>query len=63
MFKFNSVMPVLNIIMKTRICDGISLCKMNVHTQVCVCVCVCERERERENEHACVHIYSMNMSE
>ena len=67
MFKFSSVMPVLHIKMKTRICEwdffvqnecsytGVYVCVC----VWCVCVCVCERERE----HGCMHIYSMNVSE
>ena len=56
MFKFNSVMPVLNIIMKIRICEWDFFVQNECsYTGVCVCVCVCERERERERERECEH--------
>ena len=57
MFKFSSVMPVLHIKMKTRICEwdffvqnecsytGVFVCVCVC--VVCVYVCVCVRERER----------------
>ena len=48
MFKFNSVMPVLNIIMKIRICEW-DFFVQNECSYTGVYVCVCVREREREN--------------
>ena len=50
MFKFNSVMPTLHIIMKTRICEW-DFFVQNEYA----CVSVCVRAR--------VHVSFMNMSE
>ena len=55
MFKFSSVMPVLHIIMKKRICEWDFFVQNECsYTGVCVCVCVWERERERESMGVCI---------
>ena len=46
MFKFSSVMPVLHIKMKTRICEW-DFFVQNESSYTGVYVCVCVRERER----------------